>query len=72
MKDQKLHQITEYKKNVNEYSQEIDLVNEAKSLIRELADCPKVIYDSLEQSLNHKNTLENLKKELDLKHKEKF
>ena len=71
MKDQKLHQITEYKKNVNEYSQEIDLVNEAKSLIGELADCPKVIYDSLEQSLNHKNTLENLKKELDLKHKEK-
>jgi DNA repair exonuclease SbcCD ATPase subunit len=35
--------------------------------IGELGDCPKVIYDTLEQALNHKNTLSGLEKDLEIK-----
>jgi DNA repair exonuclease SbcCD ATPase subunit len=33
----------------------------------ELGDCPKVTYDTLEQALNHKNTITGLEKDLEIK-----
>ena len=36
--------------------------------IGELADAPKVFYDTLEQALNHRNTMENLIDSLDKRH----
>jgi DNA repair exonuclease SbcCD ATPase subunit len=36
----------------------------------ELGDCPKVIYDSLEQALNHKATLDSLEKDIEVKEAE--
>jgi len=38
--------------------------------IGELGDCPKVIYDTLEQALNHKNTLSSFEKDLEIKESE--
>jgi DNA repair exonuclease SbcCD ATPase subunit len=35
--------------------------------IGDLGDCPKVIYDTLEQALNHKNTLSSFEKDLEIK-----
>ena len=36
----------------------------------ELGDCPKVIYDNLEQALNHKATLAGLEKDIEVKESE--
>jgi DNA repair exonuclease SbcCD ATPase subunit len=42
----------------------------ALSEVGELGDCPKVQYDSLEEALNHKNTIDSLIKELEVKEKD--
>ncbi len=42
-------------------------LNEALSLLGDPTDCPKVIYDNLEEALNHKNTIDGLNKDLELK-----
>jgi DNA repair exonuclease SbcCD ATPase subunit len=39
----------------------------ALSELGELGDCPKVIYDNLEQALNHKSSLAGLEKDIELK-----
>jgi len=70
MKSEKLRQISEYETNIKEYENEIDLLEQAVSLIEQLPTCPSVIYDNLEQALNHKNTLDNLRKELETKKQE--
>jgi DNA repair exonuclease SbcCD ATPase subunit len=36
----------------------------------ELGDCPSVVYDNLEQALNHKNTLSGLERDIEVKDKE--
>jgi len=36
----------------------------------ELGDCPSVVYDNLEQALNHKNTLSSLERDIEVKDKE--
>jgi DNA repair exonuclease SbcCD ATPase subunit len=36
----------------------------------ELGDCPTVVYDNLEQALNHKNTLSSLERDIEVKDKE--
>ena len=36
----------------------------------ELGDCPSVVYDNLEQALNHKNTLSSLERDIEVKVKE--
>jgi len=36
----------------------------------ELGDCPIVVYDNLEQALNHKNTLSSLERDIEIKDKE--
>jgi DNA repair exonuclease SbcCD ATPase subunit len=45
------------------FEQELAEFKEALTLLGPLADCPKVTYDTLEQALNHKNTLDNLEKD---------
>jgi DNA repair exonuclease SbcCD ATPase subunit len=47
-------------------SQWIELTGALKEL-GELGDCPKVQYDTLEEALNHKNTVIGLEKELTIK-----
>ena len=43
---------------------------DALSELGELGDCPQVQYDSLEEALNHKNTIDSLIKDLEVKEKE--
>jgi len=43
------------------------VLNEAISLLGDELVCPQVIYDNLEEALNHKNTIDGLSKELDTK-----
>ena len=45
------------------FETELAEFKEALTLLGPLADCPKVTYDTLEQALNHKNTLDNLEKD---------
>jgi DNA repair exonuclease SbcCD ATPase subunit len=42
----------------------------ALNALGELGDCPTVQYDSLEEALNHKNTIDSLIKELEVKEKD--
>ena len=51
------------------HTQWMELTDAIKAL-GELGDCPKVQYDSLEEALNHKNTLDSLIKDLEVKEKE--
>ena len=66
----KASQVKESEALINEHLEELSALNEAVSLLGELNDCPKVIYDSLEDALNHKNTLEGLEKDLAVKEAE--
>ncbi len=66
----KQQQITESSKSLTELTQELNHLNEAKELIGELGECPKVQYDSLEEALNHKNTVDGLVKDLEIKEAE--
>ena len=43
---------------------------DALNALGELGDCPTVQYDSLEEALNHKNTIDSLIKELEVKEKD--
>jgi DNA repair exonuclease SbcCD ATPase subunit len=40
---------------------------DALKALGELGECPSVIYDNLEQALNHKNTLSSLERDLEVK-----
>jgi DNA repair exonuclease SbcCD ATPase subunit len=67
MVEQKNKQISDCEVSVSEYQTELKDLNEAKSLLGVLGDYPKVHYDSLEEALNHKNTLSGLEKDLEIK-----
>lgn len=43
---------------------------DALKALGELGDCPQVIYDNLEQALNHKSTLAGLEKDIEIKEAE--
>jgi len=66
----KQKQISESEISLTEFAKELTDLSEALSLLGELGDCPKVHYENLEQALNHKNTLDSLKKELQVKQSE--
>jgi len=55
---------------VAEHQEELTALQEALELIGALGVCPSVQYDSLEEALNHKNTLGGLEKDLLLKKSE--
>lgn len=52
---------------IAEHLEEMAALNEALNLLGDLGDCPKVVYNSLEEALNHKNSLEGLERDLDIK-----
>lgn len=66
----KASQVNESKGLISEYLEELSALNEALSLVGEIGHCPKVVYDSLEDALNHKNTLEGLERDLTVKEAE--
>jgi DNA repair exonuclease SbcCD ATPase subunit len=66
----KIKQAEESRVSVEEHRVELDALNEAVSLLGELGSVPEVIYDNLEQALNHKSTLDSLEKDLAAKQAE--
>ena len=60
-------QVEESKGLINEHLEELATFNEAVALLGELGTCPSVVYDTLEQALNHKNTLAGLERDLTIK-----
>jgi DNA repair exonuclease SbcCD ATPase subunit len=63
----KTAQVEESKGLVNEHLEELATFNEAIALLGNLGKCPVVVYDTLEQALNHKNTLAGLERDLTIK-----
>lgn len=67
MMSTKAKQVTESKDSVIAQEKELTDLKEALDLLGVLGLCPEVFYDSLEQALNHKNTVESLERELTVK-----
>jgi DNA repair exonuclease SbcCD ATPase subunit len=67
MMSAKSKQVEESQGHLKTHSEELSELNEALSLVGELGQCPTVIYDNLEQALNHKNTLGSLERDLEIK-----
>lgn len=67
MVDAKAAQVGASLVTIAEHEQELDAFNQALVLIGELGICPTVTYDNLELSLDHKNTVAGLEKELAVK-----
>jgi DNA repair exonuclease SbcCD ATPase subunit len=63
----KSKQVEESQGHLKTHCEELSELNEALSLVGELGQCPTVIYDNLEQALNHKNTLSGLERDLEIK-----
>jgi DNA repair exonuclease SbcCD ATPase subunit len=63
----KAKQVTESKDNVVVQEKELSDLKEALDMLGVLGICPEVIYDSLEQALNHKNTLSSLERDIIIK-----
>ena len=70
MLDSKAKQVEETSTAVSEHQEELTALQEALELIGELGTCPTVQYDSLEEALNHKNTLGGLERDLMIKEAE--
>jgi DNA repair exonuclease SbcCD ATPase subunit len=51
-------------KSIASHKEELDLLDQAIVALGEIGPCPTVKYDTLEQALNHKNTIATLEKEL--------
>jgi DNA repair exonuclease SbcCD ATPase subunit len=51
--------------NIKQYELEFEKISEHLNSIGDIGNCPKVEYDSLEDALNHKNTIQNLKNQLE-------
>jgi DNA repair exonuclease SbcCD ATPase subunit len=67
MMSAKSKQVEESQGHLKTHCEELSELNEALSLVGELGQCPTVIYDNLEQALNHKNTLSSLERDLEIK-----
>lgn len=67
MMSAKSKQVEESQGQLKTHCEELSELNEALSLIGELGQYPAVIYDNLEQALNHKNTLSGLERDLEIK-----
>jgi DNA repair exonuclease SbcCD ATPase subunit len=66
----KVKQVEESQALLIEYAKELSVLNETIGLVGELGQCPAIVYDNLEQALNHKNTLDRLFSELAAKNDE--
>ena len=67
---EKSKQVKDSQSSIKEHSQELDTLNEALMLIGEPSAVPTVFYDSLEEALNHKKTLESLERDIEIKNAE--
>ena len=63
----KVKQVKESRDNVTVQEKELSNLKEALDMLGVLGICPEVIYDSLEQALNHKNTLSSLERDITIK-----
>ena len=63
----KIKQVKESRDNVTAQEKELSDLKEALDMLGVLGVCPEVIYDSLEQALNHKNTLSSLERDIIIK-----
>ena len=63
----KVKQVKESRDNVTVQEKELSDLKEALDMLGVLGICPEVIYDSLEQALNHKNTLSSLERDITIK-----
>jgi DNA repair exonuclease SbcCD ATPase subunit len=63
----KVRQVTEATESVATHQTELSELKEALDSLGVLGLCPEVTYDSLEQALNHKNTLDGLERDLVIK-----
>ncbi len=63
----KIKQVDESTNSIAEYQTDLAALKDAIALLGEETPAPQVIYDSLEEALNHKNTIDGLAKDLDLK-----
>ncbi len=70
MMSAKAKQVEDSQDLIGEYSGELSALNEALLLLGELGTCPKVIYDNLEEALDHKNTVDRLERDISLKESE--
>jgi DNA repair exonuclease SbcCD ATPase subunit len=70
MMSSKSKQVDDSQKIIVEYSEELSTLNEAVSLLGELGVCPKVIYENLEQALDHKNAVDRLERDITFKEAE--
>jgi len=66
----KSKQVEDSASAVAEHQKELATLKEALALLGELNACPQVTYDSLEEALNHKNTLSGLEKDITIKEAE--
>ena len=66
----KSKQLEDSQSAIEEYATELEALNQALKLLGEATNCPRVIYDNLEEALNHKNTLDGLAKDLTSKEAE--
>jgi DNA repair exonuclease SbcCD ATPase subunit len=66
----KTKQLEDSQSAIEEYATELESLNQSLKLLGEATNCPQVIYDNLEEALNHKNTLDSLAKELTTKESE--
>ncbi len=67
MLEQKQQAVEESKKLVQGHEEEFAALAEAKAILGELGAQPVTNYDTLEEALGHKNTVDNLVKELENK-----
>ena len=63
----KARQVTESQESVAAHEVELGDLKEALDSVGVVELCPEVTYDSLEQALNHKNTLDGLERDLVIK-----
>ena len=63
----KAKQVTEAQESVKAHAAELAELKEALGSLGVLGMCPEVTYDSLEEALNHKNTLDGLERDLVIK-----
>jgi len=70
MMQAKAKQVEDSVNTIAEYQNELSDLTEALALIGDIGVCPNVHYSSLEEALNHKNTLTGLEKDLEAKKNE--
>lgn len=70
MVDKKASQVDESAASLKTYQDELAALTEAISQIGILGQCPETVYDSIEEALNHKNTLDGIYRDLSLKNDE--